>query len=130
MVGRSAGEPRQVEPPDWQQRLDLPIHPGPAAELVAESDFDRDFLVSPQSSRVGVRLEGLSPLRVPEDLSEPCDVGTVQLTPGGQLLVLGPDGPTVGGYPKIGYIPRSQIWKLAQLRPGETVRLTPKSPWG
>ncbi|MCX7799605.1 MAG: biotin-dependent carboxyltransferase family protein [Fimbriimonadales bacterium] len=128
-IGREKGGPFEVEPPRWKERRQVPIHPGPSAELLPESSLSRPFEVSPQSSRMGVRLEGLEAQPIPELPSEPCDVGTVQRTPGGQLLVLGPDGPTVGGYPKVGFIPTEHLWKLGQLRPGETVRLLPAGPW-
>jgi urea carboxylase len=53
--------------------------------------------------------------------SEPSCVGAVQITPDGTPIVLGPDGPTIGGYPKIAVVCSADIWKLAQLRPGQRI---------
>jgi allophanate hydrolase len=35
---------------------------------------------------------------------------------------MGPDGPTTGGYPKIATVIGADLWRLAQLAPGDTVR--------
>jgi len=68
---------------------------------------------------MGVRLEG-DPLPFPnrEMVSEPVCPGTVQVTREGQLIVLGVDGQTIGGYPKIAQVIRADLDKLGQLRPG------------
>lgn len=129
-IGEAEGEPESAPLPAWVERRSVPIRPGPSADLLPESAFESPLFVSPLSSRIGVRLEGLASAAVPELPSEPCDCGTVQMTPGGHLLLLGPDGPTVGGYPKVGFVPREHLWKLGQLRPGETVLLYPDGGWG
>jgi antagonist of KipI len=46
----------------------------------------------------------------------------VQVTRDGQSIVLGVDGQTIGGYPKIAQVVSADLDKLAQLRPGETLR--------
>ena len=48
--------------------------------------------------------------------------GTIQLPPDGQPIVLMADAQTVGGYPRLGYVAAADLPRLAQLRPGETVR--------
>ncbi len=124
-VGRSDGPCVAAAPPPWRERLEIAVCPGPDAPLLPPGFLARRFEVSPHSSRAGVRLSCGVPLALPELPSEPCDLGVVQATPSGELLVLGPDGPTVGGYPKVAYVPQSDLWKVGQLRPGETVRLKP-----
>lgn len=81
------------------------------------------FAVSPASNRMGLRLQG-EPLSRPagEMISEPVCPGTVQVTHDGQCIVLGIDGQTIGGYPKIAQVIRADLPLLAQLRPGDTVR--------
>ncbi|ARU41680.1 hypothetical protein CCB80_11220 [Armatimonadetes bacterium Uphvl-Ar1] len=59
--------------------------------------------------------------------SEPSTHGAIQITPDNQLLIHGPDGPTLGGYPKIGTIIEADLPTLAQLRPGQPIQLTPIS---
>ena len=38
-------------------------------------------------------------------------------------MILGPDHPVTGGYPVIGVVTDDDIDKVAQIRPGQTVRL-------
>src|SRR5438034_5798848 len=72
---------------------------------------------------MGLRLEG-KPLPLParEMLSEPVCPGTVQVTRDGQCIILGVEGQTIGGYPKIAQVIHADLDKLGQLRPGECLR--------
>jgi len=83
----------------------------------------REYRVSPTSNRMGLRLQG-EPLRFPsqELLSEPVSPGAVQVTRDGQCIILGVDGQTIGGYPKIAQVVSADVDKLGQMRPGESVR--------
>ena len=105
----------------------LRVWPGPQWELFSHGDrslfFQQAWTVSPQSDRVGYRLEGAR--LAPADkqiVSEPVLVGTVQVPPVGQPIVTMRDGPTVGGYPKIGLVEPEDLSWLAQCRPGTKVR--------
>jgi allophanate hydrolase subunit 2 len=80
-----------------------------------------EFTVSTQSNRVGVRLQGSISGDVREIVSEPACPGTIQITAGGTPIILGPDGPTIGGYPKIGVVIRADLDRVGQLRPGAAV---------
>lgn len=85
--------------------------------------LDAEWEVSPRSDRTGYRLEGarINPPMC-EMCSEPQVVGSIQVPPNGQPIVTMRDGPTVGGYPKIGIVdPESLSW-LAQCRPGVRFR--------
>jgi antagonist of KipI len=86
--------------------------------------FGETFRVSPQSDRMGYRLEGAElALRAPlELLSEGTTFGTMQLPPGGSPIVLMADAQTTGGYPRIGEVASVDLPLLAQLRPGDHVR--------
>jgi len=86
------------------------------------------FAVSPNSNRMGLRLTG-EPLPRParEMVSEPVCPGTVQVTNDGQCIVLGVDGQTIGGYPKVAQVIRADLDRLGQLRPGDNVRFVPVS---
>lgn len=93
--------------------------PAAVARLLASG-----WTVSATSDRIGVRLDG-PPLdrSVTEELpSEPCVFGSVQVTSSGQPVVLGPDHPVTGGYPVIAVVVDRHLDRLAQLRPGETLR--------
>lgn len=99
----------------------------------AEGFADRLWKMSDRSDRVGLRFipdpDAATEFGFPRDparLSEPVVPGTIQWT-GSELIVLGVAGGTMGGYPVIGCLVRSEISELAQLRPGESVRLRPVS---
>src|SRR5262249_39190931 len=80
------------------------------------------FQVSPSSDRMGVRLQG-EPLPWPgrEMVSEPVCPGTVQVTRDGQCIILGVDGQTIGGYPKVAQVISADLDGVGQLRPGAWV---------
>ena len=84
------------------------------------------FRVAPASNRMGLRLVG-QPLTRParEMVSEPVCPGTVQVANDGQCIVLGVDGQTIGGYPKIAQVIQADLDALGQLRPGDLVQFRP-----
>ncbi|RYY52696.1 MAG: allophanate hydrolase, partial [Comamonadaceae bacterium] len=72
--------------------------------------------VTPQSNRMGSRLEGpaLQRERPIDMLSAGVIPGTIQVPPSGQPIILMGDAQTTGGYPRIGVVIRADLWKLAQ----------------
>jgi antagonist of KipI len=98
--------------------------PGPQHDWFPAGELhSREFQVSPASNRMGLRLTG-PPLKVPprEMVSEPVCPGSVQVTRDGQAIVLGVDGQTIGGYPKIAQVVRADLDRLGQMRQGDHVR--------
>lgn len=89
------------------------------------------YTVSPASDRMGVRLlpeeEGTLVGGGGELTSFGVVRGAIQLPPGGTPVVLGADHQTTGGYPLLGVVVRADWPHLAQLRPGDKVRLEPVS---
>lgn len=83
-----------------------------------------EYVVSPQSDRMGYRLNGppLMPRQRRELLSEPVAFGTVQVPPDGSPIVLMADRQTTGGYPKIAQVITADLPLLAQTRIGGKVR--------
>ena len=49
--------------------------------------------------------------------------GAIQVPPDGFPIILGPDHPVTGAYPVIGVVVEDDIDMLAQVRPGQTVRM-------
>jgi allophanate hydrolase subunit 2 len=100
----------------------LRVLPGPQAGSFSMPALEQaTFSVSPKSNRVGIRMqEAAFPHRI-ELPSEPAGFGAIQVTPDGTPIILGPDGPTIGGYPKIAYVISADLDKLGQLRPGQEV---------
>jgi len=117
----------------WTERRDysktpvIHVYPGPQWELFAEAEqkkfFATEWTVSSQSDRAGYRLQGpaLRP-REAEIISEPVRVGSIQVPLNGQPIITMRDGPTVGGYPKIGLVDERDFSWVAQSRPGQNIR--------
>ncbi|MFC5744364.1 urea carboxylase [Actinomadura rugatobispora] len=113
--------------------------PHAAPEFFTEDDV-RDFYaaywkVHFNSARTGVRLVGPKPRWARPDGGEaglhpsnihdtPYSVGAVDYT-GDMPVLLGPDGPSLGGFVCPATVAKGQRWKLGQLRPGDTVRFVP-----
>ncbi|MGB3353448.1 MAG: 5-oxoprolinase/urea amidolyase family protein [Mycobacterium sp.] len=108
--------------------LELMVVPGPRDDWFVDPDIlvRTNWQVTNRSDRVGIRLVGM-PLeyRRPDRQlpSEGATRGAIQVPPNGFPVILGPDHPVTGGYPVIGVVVDDDIDKLAQARPGQTVRL-------
>src|SRR5438034_5879399 len=108
----------------------LRVVAGAQAEWFEAADFlTQEFTVTPASNRMGLRLDS-EPVKLAgrELVSEPVCPGTVQVTRDGQCIVLGVEGQTIGGYPKIAQVISADLDKLGQLRPGERVAFAFVSP--
>jgi biotin-dependent carboxylase-like uncharacterized protein len=78
--------------------------------------------VSPDSSRIAVRLDGPS-LGVDRTVPPEGIVrGAVQLPPSGRPVVFGADHPVTGGYPIVGVVHPADLRSLVQARPGTAIR--------
>ena len=91
--------------------------------VIADHIPTQALTVSMKSNRVGIRLEGAEEKAGEEQFSEPSCLGAIQVTNDGGLIIHGPDGPTIGGYKKIGVVCSADIDKLGQLLPGDSVTL-------
>jgi len=117
--------PFGIRGPDWGQPEDdgaiaLRVLPGPEFELFTlaarEQLWGERWRITPQSNRMGSRLEGaeLKRKRSGDMLSSGVIPGTIQVPPSGQPIILMGDAQTTGGYPRIGVVIRADLWKLAQ----------------
>lgn len=126
------GAAREIRPdhaPAPWLRLTSGTHAGLLTGASQALLFGESFRVSPQSDRMGYRLDGPAlALTQPLELrSEAVAFGTVQLPPAGAPIVLMADRQTTGGYPRIGEVATVDHPLLAQLRPGDTLRFRPVS---
>ena len=89
-----------------------------------ESFVSQSFSITRQSDRMGYRLAGptLRFIRPRELISEAVTMGTIQIPPEGQPIILMADRPTTGGYAKIAQVATVDIPVLAQLKPGAKIR--------
>ncbi|HYH22292.1 MAG TPA: urea carboxylase [Azospirillum sp.] len=110
--------------------------PHGAPDFFTEEDiatfFAADWEVHYNSSRTGVRLIGPKPQWARKDGGEaglhPSNIhdnayaiGTIDFT-GDMPVILGPDGPSLGGFVCPATIASAELWKIGQLRPGDKVR--------
>src|SRR5271154_4164771 len=115
-------------PPICEHLVELLAAPGPRDDWLVDPDalVHTIWMASDRSDRVGMRLEGRPLLhRDPgrQLPSEGATRGAIQVPPNGLPVILGPDHPVTGGYPVAGVIADQDIDKLAQVRPGQHVRL-------
>ena len=113
-----AGQPIALLPGSHVDHLDAPSR---------RRLFEGRFSLSTESNRTASRLDGQTlKLKAPLELiSEAVLPGTVQLPPSGQPIVLMAEAPVTGGYPRIGQVAAVDLPRLAQRRPGDTLRFSP-----
>jgi allophanate hydrolase subunit 2 len=115
--------------------VDLPVTLGPRADwftpdMIAHF-LSQDWLVTPQSSRVGIRLEGTPVTRndARELPSEGTETGAIQLPHSGQPVLFLADHPLTGGYPVIATLLPSALDLAGQIPPGARIRFTAAAPF-
>jgi allophanate hydrolase subunit 2 len=104
----------------------IDIIPGPQTEYFTDESIatftSQEYTVSKTSDRMGYRLEG--PPLIHRDkkelISEGMIFGAIQIPSNGQLIVMMADGPTTGGYPKIGTVIRADLPLLVQCAPDKS----------
>ena len=104
---------------------------GPQQEHFRDSSafFRNEYTLSPQSDRRGLRLRGPAIDVIKADIPpEGTALGAVQVPGDGMPIVLGPDRPITGGYPKIATVVAADLALLAQARPGARVRFKEVRP--
>lgn len=109
---------------------ELRVIPGPREDWFEPGQFDRDWEVTPSSSRVGIRLSGTPCERRPDYIarelpSEGLVTGAIQVPADGQPVLFLADRPLTGGYPVIGVVVKEDLDLAAQLPPGALVRFVP-----
>jgi len=129
-VGPDPGTPIPTEfaPPNAGHEWPISIWPGPRKDWFSEAAHltlvRSPYVVLPTSNRIGVRLSGVELERtVNRELpSEGIVEGAIQVPNDGQPLVFLADHPTTGGYPVIAVVDPTEIGRVAQARPGDTLR--------
>ena len=121
----------------WQLRVVYGPHGAP--DFFTDKDLDTcfaaDWEVHYNSSRTGVRLVGPKPEWARSDGGEagmhPSNIhdnayaiGAVDFT-GDMPVILGPDGPSLGGFVCPATVITADLWKLGQLKAGDTVKFIP-----
>ncbi len=129
---------RSIQPPAYTNAWQIGVLYGPhgAPDFFTDADiemfFATDWKVHYNSDRTGVRLIGPKPQWARKDGGEaglhPSNihdnayaVGAVDFT-GDMPIILGPDGPSLGGFVCPATIVHDELWKVGQLKAGDTVR--------
>ena len=130
--------------PPLSESWTLRVLPGPhgAPDYLSaagvDAFFGAEWRVDHRADRTGVRLVGPTPGWARTDGGEaglhPSNLHDSAYPVGGIMLagdtpvVVGPDGPSLGGFVVPAVVTGADRWKLGQLRPGDAVRLAPVSP--
>ncbi|MFU8824689.1 5-oxoprolinase/urea amidolyase family protein [Yoonia sp.] len=143
LAGAPVGDPQPFEPADLTQDWEIAVVYGPhgAPDFFQDDDiatlFATAYEVHFNSDRTGVRLTGPAPKWARDDGGEaglhPSNlhdnayaVGAIDFT-GDMPIILGPDGPSLGGFVCPAVIANDDLWKVGQLRPGDRVRFVPEN---
>jgi biotin-dependent carboxylase-like uncharacterized protein len=119
--------------PAYARDWDIEAVPGPQAapDFLTEDGmrdlFERRWPVDRNSDRTGIRLEshhfawardsgGVAGGHPSNILDNPYPVGAVNVN-GDLPVILGPDGPTAGGFVVAATVAHAALWKIGQLRP-------------
>ena len=130
-----------VKAPVWSNEWTIRVQYGPhgAPDFFTPGDmemfFSTDWKVHYNSNPTGIRLIGPKPTWARHDGGEaglhPSNIhdnayaiGAVDFT-GDMPIILGPDGPSLGGFVCPAVIISADLWTMGQLRPGDTVRFVP-----
>ena len=124
--------------PQYDTHWNIGVLSGPhgAPDFFTDADvemfFVTDWEVHYNSSRTGVRLIGPKPQWARRDGGEaglhPSNIhdnayaiGAIDFT-GDMPVILGPDGPSLGGFVCPAVVVKAELWKIGQLKPGDKVR--------
>ena len=86
--------------------------------------YGSPYRVAEESNRMGLRLKGppIAQGSSGEMITEGVSLGAVQITAGGQPIILFVEQQTTGGYAKIANVISADLHSLGQLRPRDEIR--------
>ncbi len=132
-------------PPPYTNEWEIGVLYGPhgAPDFFTPADIETFFStrwkVHHNSDRTGIRLigpkmqwarkdggeAGLHPSNIHDNAYA---IGSIDFT-GDMPVILGPDGPSLGGFVCPAVILDDELWKMGQLRPGDQVRFVVQCVW-
>jgi biotin-dependent carboxylase-like uncharacterized protein len=123
---KRALSPRALE--RLSPRKVLRVTPGPQSVwFLRESQqlfYKSTYRIAEESNRMGLRLKGppIAQRSGGEMITEGVSLGAVQITAGGQPIILFVEQQTTGGYAKIANVISADLHSLGQLRPRDEIR--------
>ena len=115
-------------PEDYPEEIQVRVIMGPQDSRFTGngivSFLTETYTVSPQSDRMGIRLDGqkIESENGTDIISDGIVFGSIQITSDGDPIVLMADHQTTGGYAKIATVVYEDLHLLAQARPGCKVK--------
>lgn len=112
--------------PDYLLATPVKVIPGYQnawfTEVAKQLFYTSSYKITNKIDRMGYRLSG-TPVKCArsEMHSEGITLGAIQCPPDGQPIVMMRDRQTLGGYPKLGCVSPTDLYRLAQRVPGEHV---------
>ncbi len=113
--------------PDYQSNVEVGVVVGPQAEHFTQRGII-DFYSSPykltsDANRMGYRLEGtkIEHVAASDIISDAISFGSIQVPGSGQPIIMLADRQTTGGYAQIATVITADLYRLAQLKPGDSV---------
>lgn len=112
---------------DIEKIKTLEVSPGPEYDILSDTQkefiFSNSFTIAKENNRMAYQLEELIGEHKHIMLTSATLPGTIQVTPGGKLIILMRDGQTTGGYPRILQLAEDAIDRLAQKTFGDTISI-------
>ncbi|MFD1096434.1 5-oxoprolinase subunit C family protein [Salegentibacter chungangensis] len=111
---------------DYLATEEIEVYPGPEFKVLSETQKlvlrESYFSISRNNNRMAIQLQETFANELEPIITGPVLPGTVQLTPGGKLIVLMRDCQTTGGYPRILQLSEYAVNAIAQKIQGDAVK--------
>lgn len=114
---------------EWKTRVIM----GPQEDYFAKRGIEAftasEYTITPQSDRMGYRLQGpvIEHRKEADIISDATCLGSIQVPGHGLPIILLADRQTTGGYPKIATAISVDVYDLGQAKPGDGIRFFPIS---
>lgn len=114
--------------PSYHESIKVRVILGPQDDYFNEAEinkfFNETYEVSSLCDRMGYRLTGtpLKHCRSANIISDANSIGSIQVPGDGLPIILMNDCGTTGGYPKIGTVIQSDIFRIAQLKSSSKIK--------
>ncbi|RXI45223.1 KipI antagonist [Clostridium tetani] len=114
--------------PNYSNDLELRVVLGPQEDYFTEKGLDKflsaEYKVTNECDRMGYRLEGevIEHINGGDIISDGINFGAIQVPSHGQPIIMMSDRQTAGGYTKIANVISIDLPKIAQAKPGDSIR--------
>lgn len=113
--------------PNYKKHIKLRVILGPQHDKFTDKGIEtfltNVYQLTSECDRMGYRLEGapIEHVTSADIISDGIAFGAIQVPGTGQPIIMMADRQTTGGYTKIANVISTDLWKLAQAKPGDSV---------